>query len=611
MGKIEKITKFFPDTLYILRSIKAKSGRNVKTAITSWTNLTQEQVKEAFDDLERKIYLDKYQQMSASEFDSNERTFLEVPGSPKFPEDSHIFLALISALDTLQTDYFAVWQGLYPTGIDWTSAVLATYVSGSLSTLSTSNFKAKVHENLINKHFTQLTAYYFGQDAFGLRQEAYDDMLWVVLGWLESIKFIDLHSETQYASHWYGEQYTSAFAHRARIFWELASRGWDTKLCNGGMLWSPYLLPYKNAITNELYIAASISMYLFFPGDTNSSPFLDGIGKLDGEGDGKHDPRYLAAAIQGYKWLNNSNMTNPLGLYIDGYHISNLDWKPKNGTRELKCDARNEMVYTYNQGVLLSGQRGLYEATGARSYLEDGHSLIRNVIAATGFNLKTQSPFSLPEMNGESRTYKNHTMHKWYGLGRNGIIEDTCDEDGYCSQDGQTFKGIFFHHLTAFCNALPRSMLFNPETEGNGGYQDDRRWHGKQCKRYRKWIHHNARAALSTQDKEGKFGMWWGAPSTHNTSMPTLKSPKLHPGSVDYRNLGVPDEESWTGSRAGRPAQGRWDAHLEDTSIEIKRPARMADPNNRGRGRTAETQGGGVAVLRAAWEVGREEGVGW
>ena len=39
------------------------------------------------------------------------------------------------------------------------------------------------------------------------------------------------------------------------------------------MSWNPYLEPYKNAITNELFISASIGMYLYFPGDDNDSPF--------------------------------------------------------------------------------------------------------------------------------------------------------------------------------------------------------------------------------------------------------------------------------------------------------------------------------------------------
>ncbi len=45
----------------------------------------------------------------------------------------------------------------------------------------------------------------------------------------------------------------------------------------------------------------------------------------------------------------------------------------------------------------------------------------------------------------------------------------------------------------------------------------------------------------------------------------------------------------------------------DDIASNVKRSAaaKGTDPNNRGRGRTVETQGGGLAVLRALWEVGR------
>lgn len=500
--------------------------------------------------------------------------------------DSKILPAMVSALDVLQEDYFATWQGIYPTGIDWTSAVIGTYVAGALSTLSKS-FSAlsspKTNENIINKYFAELIGFYFGQDAFALRQQAYDDMLWVVLGWLQTVKFIDLHSELHYSNlsqpEWYGKQYKPAFAHRARLFWELASQGWDTTLCGGGMIWSPYLLPYKNAITNELYIAASISMYLYFPGDSNQSPFLYSNSTYP-----PRDPKYLQAAVDAYKWLNSSNMTDLQGLYVDGYHISNLS--TSDNTR---CDSRNEMVYTYNQGVLLTGQRGLYDATAARSYLEDGHKLIHDVINATGYDLNHDIVISPPPQNGS-------TLAKWFGLGRNGILEEACDSDGSCSQDGQTFKGIFFHHLTAFCSDLPA----RPNAGTEESLKLDREWHSGKCSKYAGWIRRNAEAALNTKDEEGRFGMWWGAPAA-NSSLNNETPSLISEDSVDYRNLGVPNNREWRGEKYMKGAKAskilRYGEDGSHGRIETQ------DPNDRGRGRTVETQGGGLSVLRASWEI--------
>jgi hypothetical protein len=530
--------------------------------------------------------------------ENDQQPLLSIPHSPD------TLPALLDALDVLQADYFEVWQGIWPKAIDWTSAVIGTYLSSALITLSTSYptlSSSKVADNTVNKYFSNLIGAYFGQDAFALRQEAYDDMLWVVLGWLETIKFIHEHSSLHYgtdnesrlAGPWYGEQWIPAFAHRARIFWDMASHGWDTSLCNGGMIWNPNLVPYKNAITNELYITASISMYLYFPGDDNTAPFgITGPTFTTVDNPGRpHHPKYLAAAIEAYKWLGDSNMTDAKGLYVDGYHISGWSRnRPKNDSNT-RCDARNEMVYTYNQGVLLSGQRGLYQATGARSYLEDGHQLVSDVIAATGWDLE----------HGKTLEEPGHRLGKWQGLGRAGVMEEACDAEGYCSQDGQTFKGIFFHHLTLFCEQLPDHLILPGELflskgvkEVPGGPQEVKKWHAKNCARYGSWIKHNANAALSTLDVEGKFGMWWGAPP-HSTSNPDAKV-KLPREAIDYRNLGVPHD--WKDKRNPRRSNHD-DEHVSDNEGKV----RIRDLNDRGRGRTVETQGGGVSVLRAMWEL--------
>jgi len=527
-----------------------------------------------------------------------------------FPDSLQL---MINALDVMQDKYFELWQGVWPAAIDWTSAVLGTYLSAALTTLSSSleygvtsetpmSAQALVHENIINRHFSQLVSFYFGQDAFALRTEAYDDMLWVVLGWLESIKFINVHSALHYqefhvsdhtsADHkkWHGKQWISSFAHRARIFWDLASQGWDTSLCNGGMIWSPYMTPYKNAITNELYITASISMYLYFPGDQNTSPFLSNSQEYSV---GLQDPKYLAAAIEGYKWLQISKMRDDKGLYVDGFHISG--WDRHGRHTDTQCDARNEMVYTYNQGVLLSGQRGLWEATAARSYLEDGHELIRSVINATGYNLKLDELYF-----EESNSQTKDRLPKWHGIGRRGILEEACDAFGYCGQDAQTFKGIFFHHFTLFCAPLPPQFLRPGQTLDVREFHNVKIWHKESCATYAKWIRRNAEAAMGTKDTEGKFGTWWGASKTVRTfTEPTDEIPH---DAVDYRNRGIPkDDDAWGESshqqKPHAPSSADHEAYLELRGIRIK------DVNDRGRGRTVETQGGGLAVLRALWEI--------
>lgn len=528
------------------------------------------------------------------------------------------------ALETMQTNYFEIWLGTWPNSIDWTGAVLGTFMSASLYSLSRSleyvlpltasrlqssglSLEEENVENEINKYFSQSVAYYFGENAFEIRLEAYDDMLWVVLGWLENMRFIQLHTKAHYPDDqpnakgsWYGKQFQPAFAHRAHVFYDLASKGWDTKLCSGGMNWNPYLLPYKNAITNELFISASVGMYLYFPGDQNPSPFLATRYKHKPEEPqqrinhnlnantlppvGEHDPSFLKAAVDAYEWLCRSNMTNEQGLYVDGFHIRDYGVNGTIGTG--KCDVRNEMVYTYNQGVLLSGLRGLWESTGRIVYLRDGHKLVRSVLKATGWNISS----SLPD---------GSTI--WSGLGRNGILEEICDSSGRCTQDSQTFKGIFFHHLTLFCEPLPREPLipgvsFAADAEVAS-------LHAQSCKEYAAWVAHNAVEAMKTRDEKGRFGMWWGVEAGTDAEQPLV--PK---GAVDYRNCEL-DEESWEkwGSQfylqciVGR--QNNHKSRLSQEDVMADGPTyHSSDLNDRGRGRTVETQGGGVAVVRAMWE---------
>ncbi|KAK3394501.1 hypothetical protein B0H63DRAFT_47786 [Podospora didyma] len=556
--------------------------------------------------------------------------------------DLQLFEDTFEALRVLQDAYFQPWVGTWPSAIDWTAAVMGTHVTGALQSLSRdlelyyptldAGYSAK--ENAISLYFSQLVSFYFGQDAFSIRNQAFDDMLWVVLGWIDTIKFIKVYSRHHYEKgtreeakpgalwnqSWYGNAWTPVFAHRARIFWELAATGWDTKLCGGGMNWNPKLTPYKNAITNELYIAGSIAMYLYFPGDKNAAPFNFGSPGLNPGFTGSaewspHDPKYLEAALNGYKWLIQSNMTNDQGLYADGFHISGNN----SGSNNTKCDERDEMVYTYNQGVVLSGQLGLFKVTGDAGYLREGHRLIENVIRATGYDLDKESP-----VDNISKIFPGQ-IPPWHGLGRAGVLEDACDIIGKCSQDGQTFKGIWMHHFTSFCAILEPFPNIPVYARSFGRIQAE---HSAACQRYIGWLRHNAVAARGTRDGEGKFGMWWTIGLLDTTTMLNIKvnlqAMPEQDGAVDYRNYGVPHDSLWIANMKGglpnvsdevnkgqhpigKAASNDVAAEREsDETAAEKTWALFPDPNSRGRGRTVETQGGGLAVLRALWELSKQ-----
>ncbi|KAL8769550.1 MAG: hypothetical protein Q9209_004481 [Squamulea sp. 1 TL-2023] len=545
-------------------------------------------------------------------------------------EPSDTFAALLQALDVMQSHFYTIWQGQWPDAIDWTAAVMGTQVSATLAAMTeTWRYCTKSHhgysvqdqewENTINRYFTQIASFYFGENAFSLRTQAYDDMLWVVLGWLESIGFINLHANLHHAvkhnvdnvnlnvrtsesnsSVWYADQFIPQFAHRARLFYDLASKGWDTSLCGGGMTWNPHLAPYKNAITNQLYIAASISMYLYFPGDRNASPFSfkNPVRPETGLPPAKaHDPQYLENAVEAYQWLKMSGMTNRKGLYVDGFHITGWRGGKNGSTGTGRCDLKDEKVYTYNQGVILSGLRGLWEATGSETYLQDGHQLVRNVIAATGWN-----------------TRGTRWRWQWSGLGRNGVMEEACDSTGTCSQNGHTFKGIFFHHLTLFCSSLPQTRRSEGDVTTFAADHGLFTWHHVNCKRYGPWLRHNARAAYMTRDEEGEFGTWWGIQGRrrqpHDTDMTQEDGFDLPSDEgTDYRNEGVPVDEIWRRSedqiwqlRKSNDEKVTTATNSQGNRKGIPKGSRW-DPNDRGRGRTVETQSGGLAILRALWRV--------
>ncbi|KAF4984745.1 hypothetical protein FZEAL_106 [Fusarium zealandicum] len=474
----------------------------------------------------------------------------------------------VGALVVLQDQYFQPDYATWPSAIDWTGAFAGTVVAGMLTTLSKAIDTVdldgindwRVKENLISSFYAQLVGSYFGQDVLSIRGQAYDDILWVALGWIEAIKFVRTHSTLHYpGAHahdpsssgglkdiidsmpWQGYNWFSSFAHRSRIFWNLGSRGWETRFCNGGMVWNPRLNPYKNAITNELWVSASISMYEHFPGDNFTAPWLANAAFPD------NDPAHLEAAMQGYKWLKDVNMTNDRGLFVDGYHIDRS--KPGN----TKCDVRDEMVYTYNQGVLLTGQRGLWAVSGSVSYLEDGHLLIQSVIEATGWNLKNNRP--VDDLSHVPRG----RLPPWHGLGRGGIMEEQCDASGTCSQDGQTFKGVFFHHFTTFCAPLDSLRVEKGMAMDVHGYRRVQAAHATACRSYLGWVKHNALAALDTRDEAGRFGMWWGAGLFD--AIVTLDNDGIDhnaENTTDYRNQGTPDDDTWGGRHRWLPGTGHW-----------------------------------------------------
>lgn len=205
------------------------------------------------------------------------RTFEVLPLGRKFdppktiPVSVHL-ARLQSSVRLQQTQYFNPESGSFPTAIDWTSTVLATHLV---------NYAQQTGDH---RYFSHLVAFFHNQNVTGLIRQNYDDQLWVVLTFLRGAAYAAEHEP----------EWVDPFLERASVFYDLASAGWDARTCGGGMVWGRWAR-YKNAVTTELYIAASIGMY-------------ESLG----------DDRMLENASRGWVWLKRSGMLNKEGLFNDG-----------------------------------------------------------------------------------------------------------------------------------------------------------------------------------------------------------------------------------------------------------------------------------------------------
>lgn len=144
----------------------------------------------------------------------------------------------------------------------------------------------------------------------------FDDHQWWLLAWLRAYQVTSNVTYLQRAG---------------QVFDYVADNGW-TEWCGGGVLWCPTGSPYKNAITNELFLSAAMGLHPY-------------VALLD-----KPASYYLDWAQREWRFFEGSGLINEHNLINDG-----LDGQ---------CRNNNETTWTYNQGVLLNGLAALGAATG-------------------------------------------------------------------------------------------------------------------------------------------------------------------------------------------------------------------------------------------------------
>ena len=201
-------------------------------------------------------------------------------------------------------------------------------------------------------------------DTYGDFKNTYlDDTGWWAMTWIDA----------------YQLTHNSAYLATAEDDANWMAQHW-TSLCGGGVVWSiaSGVAPYKNAITNELYLYVNAALHNLIPGDTT----------------------YLNRAEQEWNWFSQSGMINGSNLINDGLNSST-------------CANNGGYTWTYNQGVILEGLTELYKATNNSSYLSEATTLanasttssVLNPVSSTAPRGELADPAS-GETSGDVPTFK-------------------------------------------------------------------------------------------------------------------------------------------------------------------------------------------------------------
>ncbi|KAH8758478.1 glycoside hydrolase [Diaporthe sp. PMI_573] len=197
----------------------------------------------------------------------------------------------------------------------------------------------------------------------GFINNYYDDEGWWALAW---VRAFDVTGNTQYLTM------------AESIFTDM--RGGVNGTCGGGIWWSKDR-KYKNAIANELYLSVAASL-------ANRAAEKDA---------------YLSIAKDQWNWFKGSGMINDQNLINDGLDINS----------DGSCSNNGDIVWSYNQGVILGGLVELSRATGDPEYLSEATAIAEAAIEA---------------------------------LSEDGILHESCEPND-CGGDGPQFKGIFMRNL--------------------------------------------------------------------------------------------------------------------------------------------------------------------
>ncbi|SPO31570.1 related to DCW1 - Mannosidase, GPI-anchored membrane protein [Ustilago trichophora] len=208
------------------------------------------------------------------------------------------------------------------------------------------------------------------------RADSTDDTGWYALAML---KMFDVTHDTKYLD------YAVLDAEYLRSF--------ESSACGGGIIWDIPSKSYKNAISNELYLALTAGL----------------ANRLQ---DKKEAKKWLNIARAQYSWFLHSGMINSQSLINDGLTDD--------------CKNNGKTIWSYNQGVILGASVELFLADNhEREYLDRAQRIANAVLASPAFNSAS------------------------------GILVESCEASGSCNTDQDAFKGIFMRNLDKLNRVLP------------------------------------------------------------------------------------------------------------------------------------------------------------
>ena len=268
------------------------------------------------------------------------------------------------------TEYLDHWHneetGLWETTSWWNGANILTALINNAKLTNDPDFKSSIADIFLKTKAFEVEATE-EKEAWVCQNyinDFYDDEGWWALAWLDAWEYT-------------GER---RYLEMATIIFKDITTGWSDR---GGLYWKKGL-DYRGSISNGLALTLATRLH------------LAGIKIVNGK-------TALLWATTIWEWMIDSELLNENGNIQDGIRF-------KNGQ-----DAITENVYTYNQGVVLTGLVNLYTITGESHYLAHAHSLVQA---------------TLDHMTNSDLV----------------LVEKRCEPD-QCGPDAKQFKGIFMRHL--------------------------------------------------------------------------------------------------------------------------------------------------------------------